>query len=133
MRQLRTLPAARVQKFGTLSEGGKIPHPSSLAKLATPDACKSGGAGSAEISADVPRLTTRAVGNIIKGYAEAAGLDASTFGAHSLRAGYITEAAGRGVDLARIMDQSGHRDPRTIIGYVRRANAFKDHSGSGFL
>jgi hypothetical protein len=37
------------------------------------------------------------------------------------------------VDLARIMDQSGHRDPRTIIGYVRRANAFKDHSGSGFL
>ena len=63
----------------------------------------------------------------------AAGLDASTFEAHSLRAGYITTAAERGVDLARIMDQSGHRDPRTVVGYIRRANAFKDHSGSGFL
>jgi integrase len=61
------------------------------------------------------------------------GLDASTFGAHSLRAGYITTAAERGADLARIMDRSGHRDPRTVVGYIRRANAFKGHSGSGFL
>jgi len=30
---------------------------------------------------------TQAVADIIKGYARAAGLDASTFGAHSLRAG----------------------------------------------
>ncbi|MDR7039746.1 site-specific recombinase XerD [Methylobacterium sp. BE186] len=79
------------------------------------------------------RLTTQAVADIVKKYATAAGLDASTFGAHSLRAGYITTAAERGADLARIMDQSGHRDPRTVLGYIRRANAFKDHSGSGFL
>jgi len=80
-----------------------------------------------------PCLTTQALADIIKGYARAAGLDASTFGAHSLRAGYITTAAERGADLARIMDQSGHRDPRTVVGYIRRANALKDHSGSGFL
>ncbi|MCJ2124787.1 site-specific integrase [Methylobacterium sp. J-077] len=80
-----------------------------------------------------PRLTTQAVADIIKRYCAAAGLDASTFGAHSLRAGYITTAAERGADLARIMDQSGHRDPRTVVGYIRRANAFKGHSGSGFL
>jgi len=80
-----------------------------------------------------PRLTTQAVADIIKRYARAAGLKASAFGAHSLRAGYITTAAERGADLARIMDQSGHRDPRTVMGYIRRANAFKDHSGSGFL
>ncbi|MCJ2054768.1 site-specific integrase [Methylobacterium sp. J-070] len=79
------------------------------------------------------RLTTQAVADIIKRYCAAAGLDASTFGAHSLRAGYITTAAERGADLARIMDQSGHRDPRTVVGYIRRANAFKGHSGSGFL
>ena len=85
----------------------------------------------AEFSA--PRLTTQAVADIIKRYCTAAGLDASTFGAHSLRAGYITSAAERGADLARIMDQSGHRDPRTVVGYIRRANAFKGHSGSGFL
>ena len=79
------------------------------------------------------RLTTQAVADIVKRYCTAAGLDAATFGAHSLRAGYITTAAERGADLARIMDQSGHRDPRTVIGYIRRANAFKGHSGSGFL
>ncbi|SDO59515.1 Site-specific recombinase XerD [Methylobacterium phyllostachyos] len=84
-------------------------------------------------TAKPPRLTTQAVADIIKGYCTAAGLDASTFGAHSLRAGYITTAAERGADLARIMDQSGHRDPRTVVGYIRRANAFKGHSGSGFL
>jgi len=82
---------------------------------------------------EVPRLTTQAVADIMKRYCAAAGLDASTFGAHSLRAGYITTAAERGADLTRIMDQSRHRDPRTVVGYIRRANAFKDHSGSGFL
>jgi site-specific recombinase XerD len=86
-----------------------------------------------QVGDEQPRLTTQAVADIIKRYAKAAGLDASTFGAHSLRAGYITTAAERGADLARIMDQSGHRDPRTVVGYIRRANAFKDHSGSGFL
>ena len=82
---------------------------------------------------EAARLTDRSVANIVQAYCAAAGLDASTFGAHSLRAGYITTAAERGADLARIMDQSGHRDPRTVVGYIRRANAFKGHSGSGFL
>ncbi|WP_345822905.1 tyrosine-type recombinase/integrase (plasmid) [Methylobacterium fujisawaense] len=98
-----------------LEGGSRVPH------LSVPDEQKP------------PRLTTQAVADIIKRYCTAAGLDASTFGAHSLRAGYITTAAERGADLARIMDQSGHRDPRTVVGYIRRANAFKGHSGSGFL
>lgn len=59
------------------------------------------------------------VANILKAYCTAAGLDAATFGAHSLRAGYTTTAAERGADLARIMDRSGHRDPRTVVGYIR--------------
>ena len=97
--------------------GSRVPHP----------------AGKGCHADKLPRLTTQAVADIIKRYCTAAGLDASTFGAHSLRAGYITSAAERGADLARIMDQSGHRDPRTVVGYIRRANAFKGHSGSGFL
>lgn len=80
-----------------------------------------------------PRLTDRAVADILKGYCRAAGLDAAAFGAHSLRSGFITTAAERGADLARIMEQSGHRDPATVLGYIRRANAFKGHAGSGFL
>ncbi|KQT56100.1 DNA recombinase [Methylobacterium sp. Leaf456] len=80
-----------------------------------------------------PRLTTQAVADIIKRYAEAAGLDPMLFGAQGVRAGFITTAAERGADMARIMDVSGHRDPRTVVGYIRRANAFKDHAGGGFL
>jgi site-specific recombinase XerD len=110
------LDAAEISEgpvFRPVSRSGRV---RAVAKLARP-----------------PRLTTQAVANVLKRYAAAAGLDASSFGAHSLRAGYITTAAERGADLARIMDQSGHRDPRTVVGYIRRANAFKDHSGSGFL
>ena len=87
----------------------------------------------AQLAPQTTRLTDRSVANIIKAYCTAAGYDALLFGAHSLRAGYITTAAERGADLARIMDQSGHRDPRTVVGYIRRANAFKGHLGSGFL
>ena len=94
---------------------------------------RSGNVRGANVPGGNVRLTTQAVADIIKRYCAAAGLDASTFGAHSLRAGYITTAAERGADLARIMDQSGHRDPRTVVSYIRRANAFKGHSGSGFL
>jgi site-specific recombinase XerD len=94
---------------------------------------RSGRVRAANVLGGNVRLTTQTVADIIKRYCAAAGLDASTFGAHSLRAGYITTAAERGADLARIMDQSGHRDPRTVVGYIRRANAFKGHSGSGFL
>lgn len=47
--------------------------------------------------------------------------------------GKPTTTAERGADLARIMDQSGHRDPRTVVGYTRRPNAFQGHSGSAFL
>jgi integrase len=65
---------------------------------------------------EAPRLATHAVADIIKRYAAAAGLDASTFGAHSLRAGYITTAAEHGADLANIMDQLKHQAPRTIFG-----------------
>lgn len=78
-------------------------------------------------------LTDRSIGDIVKRYAGAAGFDPAAFGGHSLRAGFVTTAAERGADLARIMEVSGHRDPRTVLGYVRRANAFKDHAGSGFL
>ena len=78
-------------------------------------------------------LGEKTVERVLKRYVAAVGLDASTFGAHSLRAGFITTAAERGADMARIMDVSGHRNPRTVLGYIRRANAFKDRAGGSFL
>ncbi|WP_227439767.1 site-specific integrase [Methylobacterium sp. W2] len=82
---------------------------------------------------NAPRLTDRSIGDLVKHYAALAGFDPALFAGHSLRAGFITTAADRGADMTRIMDVSGHRDPRTVVGYIRRANAFKGHAGSGFL
>jgi integrase len=74
-----------------------------------------------------------AVAKIVKGYAKRAGLDAEDFSGHSLRAGFVTSAAERGVDLNRIMDQTRHVDPRTVRKYIRRAERYRDHAGSTFL
>jgi hypothetical protein len=52
---------------------------------------------------------------------------------HSLRAGLVTTAAERDVELTRIMDVTRHKDVRTVTGYVRRANLFKGHAGASFL
>ena len=65
------------------------------------------------------------IADLVKRYVLAAGLDPALFAGHSLLTSYITTAAERGVDLVRIMDRSGRRDPRTVRGYIRRANAFK--------
>jgi integrase len=79
------------------------------------------------------RPTDGTVAVLVKRYAGKVGLDVSDFGAHSLRAGFITTAADRDVELTRIMDVSRHKDVRTVTGYVRQANLFKGHAGSSFL
>jgi hypothetical protein len=45
----------------------------------------------------------------------------------------VTSAADRNADLNRIMDQTRHRDPRTVRMYIRRADRFKNHAGELFL
>ena len=79
------------------------------------------------------RLTDRSVANIVKAYAELAGFDASTFSGHSLRAGFLTSAAGKGASIFKMMDVSRHKSVDTLRGYVRDAELFKDHAGAGLL
>jgi site-specific recombinase XerD len=79
------------------------------------------------------RLTDRSIADIVKRYATAAGLKVEDFSGHSLRAGFVTTAAERDVELTRIMDVTRHKDVRTVTGYVRRANLFKGHAGASFL
>jgi hypothetical protein len=55
------------------------------------------------------RLTDRSVANIVKVYAGRAGFDASTFSGHSLRAGFLTSAAGKGASIFKMMDASRHK------------------------
>ncbi len=79
------------------------------------------------------RLSAFSVGQIVKAYAARAGLDPTAFGGHSLRAGFLTSAAERGKPLDRMMAVSRHTRVDTVLGYVRRADDFKDHAGAGLL
>ena len=60
------------------------------------------------------RLTDRSVANIVKAYAERAGFDASAFSGHSLRAGFLTSAAGKGASIFKMMDVSRHKSVDTL-------------------
>jgi site-specific recombinase XerD len=79
------------------------------------------------------RLTCRSVANFVKAYADRAGFDASMFSGHSLRSGFLTSAAGNGASIFKMMDVSRHKSVDTLRGYVRDAELFKDHAGTGLL
>ncbi|WP_237050580.1 tyrosine-type recombinase/integrase [Microvirga ossetica] len=79
------------------------------------------------------RLSEGSVADIVKRYAKAAGLDPETMSGHSLRAGFVTSALEAGADLLKVMDVTRHREVKTLKAYDRRAKAFKNHAGKGFL
>ena len=62
-------------------------------------------------------LTDKTVARIVKKRASRAGLDASLFGGHSLRSGFITEAGRQGISLGDTMALSGHKTVRVALGY----------------
>lgn len=74
---------------------------------------------------EVPRL--------VKRYAARIGLDPGSYSGHSLRAGFVTSAAVHHARLDKIMEVTRHRNPATVLTYIRDANAFEDHAGAGFL
>jgi site-specific recombinase XerD len=79
------------------------------------------------------RLSAQSVADIVKTYAERVGLDPALFAGHSMRAGFLTSAAKRGASIFKMMDQSRHKSVETLRGYVRDAEIFKDHAGTGLL
>lgn len=78
-------------------------------------------------------LDDKTVANIVKRYALKARLDPELFSGHSLRAGFVTSALEAGADVLKVMDVTRHRNVDTLKDYDRRAQAFKDHAGKGFL
>lgn len=74
------------------------------------------------------RLSDRSVSRIIKKVLGAAGLEASAFSGHSLRAGFVTDALEHKVDPFKIMKQTGHVKVDTLREYDRRENDFDDLS-----
>jgi integrase len=65
-------------------------------------------------------LSGVAIWKIVNARCEAAGLEGN-FGAHSLRSGFMTEAARHKIPLNEIMDFTGHRDVKTAMGYIKKA------------
>jgi len=79
------------------------------------------------------RLSDRAVADVVKAYARRVGLNAADFSGHSLRSGFLTSAARCGASIFKMMDVSRHRSVDTLRGYVRDAELFRDHAGTGLL
>ena len=64
-------------------------------------------------------LSGQAVYNIVKQRMEAIGEDASEYGAHSLRAGFVTQAYMDNVGEQETAQQTGHKKMDTLRGYQR--------------
>ena len=71
------------------------------------------------------RLNNKTISDIIKGMIQAAGMTPAHYSAHSLRAGWATEAARTGLDFAYLKQHTRHRSSTIAAGYIREANLFK--------
>lgn len=56
---------------------------------------------------------------MVRRRAREAGLNEEDFGAHSLRSGFVTEAARRGIGIAEVMKLTGHRSVKTTLRYYQ--------------
>ncbi|AHV94279.1 site-specific integrase [Bordetella holmesii] len=67
-------------------------------------------------------LSAEAIRRMVQARVRLAGLDGD-FAAHSLRAGFITEAGRQGLPLAEVMAMSGHASVATVMHYHRAGAA----------
>ena len=73
-------------------------------------------------------LSDQVVALLVKKYARLAGLDATLFSGHSLRAGLATSASKiAGVDERIIMKQTRHKSEAMVRRYIRDANLFNQN------
>jgi site-specific recombinase XerD len=75
-------------------------------------------------------LSDRAIALIVKRRAAAAGIDATGYSAHSLRAGCATEAAARGVEERDIGRHTRHRSIPVLRGYIREGTVFLNNASA---
>jgi len=74
------------------------------------------------------RLSGIDVARVVKKLATRAGLDATKYGGHSLRAGHATAAAIAGASERSIMKQTGHRSVQMVRRYIRDGSLFRENS-----
>ena len=73
------------------------------------------------------RLTAQSVALIIKQRAMSAGFDPSLYSGHSLRAGFVTNAANSGASSSSIRVQTGHKSDAMLQRYIRNSQLFTDN------
>lgn len=75
----------------------------------------------------------KTIARVVKRHIEALGYDASEFGAHSFRSGYMTEAERSGASLEDSMRQSRHKSHTVAQGYVQHLKQAKNPATLGVL
>lgn len=79
------------------------------------------------------RMSDRAIARLVQSCAAAAGYDPGLYAGHSLRAGFLTEAANNRASIFKMQDVSRHKSVQVLSEYVRSAEMFDDHAGAQFL
>jgi integrase len=78
-------------------------------------------------------MSDRSVARLVQKYAGLVGLDPEVIGGHSLRAGFLTEAARTRASIAKMQEVSRQKKVDVLLSYVRSAELFENHAGEGFL
>ena len=78
-------------------------------------------------------MSDRGVALVVKARAAAAGHDPDHVSGHSLRAGFLTEAARQGATVFKMKEVSRHKSLEVLSDYVRSHELFRDHAGERFL
>jgi integrase len=79
------------------------------------------------------RLSGEGVALVLRERLKAAGIDATGFSGHSLRAGFCTSSAQAGASTFKIRAQSGHASDNMLARYVRDGQLFLDNAAGVLL
>ena len=76
------------------------------------------------------RLSDKVIWRVVKKWAATIGKNPASFGAHSLRAGLITQATIGGATEQSIQEQTGHKSVAVLRRYVREASLFRNNAAT---
>jgi integrase len=71
-------------------------------------------------------INSKTFARVIKEHLKKAGIDTSFYSAHSIRSGFVTEAANRGHNEATIMALTGHKSSSMVKRYYRAGDVLNN-------
>jgi hypothetical protein len=76
------------------------------------------------------RLTPQGVALVVKPRAKAVGVNKRTVAAHSLHAGFATQAFGQGVPEFSVMRHGCWKSASSMRGYIREGSLLRDNAAA---